>query len=160
MNSQEIWANCLSGEQVNDIAITESSYWIASSGGLVHYNKITNKNTYYNRANSPLASNHIQSVVLDKHNVLWMMTPTGLYSYDDQEWTNYSQLQGQITLDEKDNIVVANTQEINIWNGQIFNSISLFDSLKYLIISDVVINKLNGDIWISAYTFGQFEVTL
>lgn len=154
-----IWINCLSGEQVHDIAETDVSLWIATHGGLVERNKLTGANRYYNCANSELQTNRLEQVIVDSNQAVWIDN-NGLTSIINEVWTKYPEVSGRMTLDEAGNILVANTGGLHKWNGSTFDLIPLQDDQSFYIISDVIVNKTSGDIWVSSYTFGLFRVSV
>lgn len=63
--------------------IDTNKYLMGSrSGGLIEYDKSTEKFTYYTQVNSKLPSNWISSIVRDFSNTIWIGTSAGLVKYE------------------------------------------------------------------------------
>jgi len=151
------WINCLSGEQVHQVAESDSLLWIATSGGLVSQDKLTGNNSYYNCANSQLVTNEIDQVLIDASGVVWIPN-LGVTSIEGTTWTNYPEVSGRMTLDENGNILVANPSGVYRWSGSGFSHLPM--ETNYLNTSDVIVDKSNGDIYISLFTFGMFQINV
>ncbi len=64
-----------STNKINEFIVNNGELWIATSIGLFHINE--NKTIHYTTENG-LLSNHINSIFLDHHNILWVGTQRGL----------------------------------------------------------------------------------
>ena len=138
------------------IEIDDLTY-VATTGGLIIYDPLNESITNLNRGNSRIPSNNILDVLMDKDNRLWLMTDIGLCAYQDQNWEEYLDLIGLITLDEKGLINVASKTTYYYWEDTDFDSLSTYPELEFSEPYDVTIDKTNGEIWLSmagAFTQG------
>lgn len=84
---QWVMYNQVSG--VNDIAFDSlNNKWVATGfNGLA---KLTgNTWSYYDTVNSYIPSNLVNSVMIDKRNIIWVATNKGIGRYDGVNWTKY-----------------------------------------------------------------------
>ena len=56
------WVSYQSQQQINDLVDTGTELWLATDAGLVVMNKATLEKTIFNKANSTLSNNHIQTI--------------------------------------------------------------------------------------------------
>lgn len=70
-----------------DYEFEDSATWIASSGGLVKIDHVTEEIVHFNQVNSGLEGLKVNEIEIDNNNVKWVTTDYGLYTYDDVEWT-------------------------------------------------------------------------
>ncbi len=84
-----IWMNYTNGDVINDIATSGNSLWIATSGGLVKYDKVTDQVTFFNKGNSGIPRNEISAMDVEPNGNLWMITEAGLSSFDGSNWALY-----------------------------------------------------------------------
>ena len=80
--SDDSWLEInLDGAVVNAIVVNFSDVWVATNNGLYLIRNKTQVVKHYNNDNSPLPSDNINDVKLDKSNNLWMATGKGLVRY-------------------------------------------------------------------------------
>ncbi|MEW6772523.1 MAG: two-component regulator propeller domain-containing protein [Bacteroidota bacterium] len=94
-NNWQVYNTSNSGLTTNDITCcwaTDSVWWIGSKNGLMKYNTSTQQWKFWNTFNSPLPSNKIRSLCLDKNNYLWIGTFSGggLARFDGNTWQIYT----------------------------------------------------------------------
>jgi hypothetical protein len=53
------WINFTNGDRVFDILCSGNNVWIGTDGGLIKFDKVTNKMSFCNRANANLPDNHV-----------------------------------------------------------------------------------------------------
>lgn len=152
------WINCTNGFNVQDVFKTTTHLWIANTGGIVQHDLATGENVYYNRGNSPIPSNYVNSVIVDSDGLVWMTTRSGLANFDGNSWNLFYERDGRLTLDENGHAALINSDSLSIWNGQDFIDTQLPESLNFLIVSDFIIDPETGTVWMSAYTFGQYHI--
>ena len=70
LSAQEEWMNFTYGEFVTDLASDSNYLWIGTIGGLVKFDKQTEKMTFYNKANV-LPDNHVRAVAIDSNHNIW-----------------------------------------------------------------------------------------
>jgi len=82
------WHNISSYSNTIKIVENEDFQYIATSGGLavIELSQVGNDTLYLNRGNSPLPSNVIIDIILDKEDVLWISTSKGSIRYKDGNW--------------------------------------------------------------------------
>lgn len=153
-----LWVNCLSQEQVNDYAETETHTWYATLGGLVSEDKATGERKFYNCANSDLTTNGHGQIIVDEEDTVWFIN-NGLTSIESGNWVLHPEISGRLTLDESGKILVANGHGIHTWDGTGFDTIPFPDQFpEFYEVNDVIVDEKNGDVWISRSTFGAFDI--
>lgn len=75
---------------LKDIVIDKfNNKWINNSGtGLYKHN--STESILYTPNNSPLPSTHINDLVIDQNNLIWIATDQGLANFDGTFWTTYN----------------------------------------------------------------------
>lgn len=145
------WVNCLSHRQVNQLIEYNNLIYAATTGGLIIYNPTTGEIINLNRGNANIPSNDIKAIEIDIDSTIWLMTDLGLCSYQDGNWTEYLELNGKITLDERGQINVATNSTYYYWKENTFDSLtSAFPDLNILELQDIKVDKVSGNIWLSA----------
>ena len=76
------WDGYTSIYVVLDVLDDGNYYWLATLGGLVHYNKTTGDRLVYTTANSGLTSNFITSLAKDESGNLWIGTDLYVGDFD------------------------------------------------------------------------------
>ncbi|MCX7762036.1 MAG: hypothetical protein N2252_04250 [Candidatus Kryptonium sp.] len=85
------WINFTYGNNVLAIAFEGNYVWVGTTGGLVRLDKTTGAMTFYNRANSGLPDNSVQSIAIDKQGNKWIGTwDGGLAKFDGKNWVVYN----------------------------------------------------------------------
>ena len=151
------WLNCTNGLTVNDGVQQGEILWLATSGGLVKKNINSSESTIFNRGNSPIPSNHVHSVLIDKMDQVWLSTYKGAAMFDGTNWQIFYDKSGILELDTQDNVVLASIDSLHIWDGQGFESTQIESGFFYAL-TDIAINQTNNDIWLSYYTFGAYAI--
>ncbi len=156
------WVNYTSTRSVKKVVQDKNILWIATKGGLVKHDLITQTNQYFNRGNSSIPSNDINDILLDRNHDLWVATNVGIARYDGNTWTRYLDKIGGfnayvLTLNMLDQVVVAGNYSLHTL---IDNELVLTPSasLLYLYPTDIVTNPVDSSMWVTAYTYGQFSV--
>jgi ligand-binding sensor domain-containing protein len=87
-----------SGNAINDLAFDGADVWIATEGGLVRYNRITQSSEFFNRANSPLPINEILSIAIGPDGTRWMGSRIGLLRWKNNNITVHNPPGNQLTV--------------------------------------------------------------
>ncbi len=77
------WTNYQSQQQINDLVETSTELLLATDVGLVVVNKATLESTVYDKSNTSLPSNHIQSITRDDSGKSWIGTYDMIIGYFD-----------------------------------------------------------------------------
>lgn len=150
------WVNCTSGHKVNDILQDGDKIWTATTGALVKNNLAGDESEFFNRGNSPIPSNAVRSLATDADGNLWISTDKGTAIFDGSDWQVFYEKSGLLHLDVDGRMIVSGTDSLHWWDGQSFESIAL--PVGYFLNTAIDINKANGDIWLTHYTFGVYVV--
>ena len=95
-NSQSVNFTC--AFMVQDIAVSGNDLWTATyMGGVSHVNMATGQKIVYTAANTPMLSNLVDIVLIDKAGNKWF-GGNGLYKFDGVNWTRYYSLTSGDTL--------------------------------------------------------------
>jgi ligand-binding sensor domain-containing protein len=127
------WLNFTNGDYVTDIAGEGNVLWIATSGGLVHHDKLSGQSTYYNKANSGLPSNDISAIDLETSGKIWIVTSEGLTSFDGNNWQTFTVVNSGLPSNLLNDLAVDqnNDKWITSYAGLIFydgNSWTVYDT--------------------------------
>jgi ligand-binding sensor domain-containing protein len=81
------WEVFTSKNDVQDIALTDTTLWAATSGGVVAWNLNDNSYTTYTTIDG-LSSCNVSHIAIDKKGRTWIATkkPTGLFVYEHNAW--------------------------------------------------------------------------
>ncbi len=93
-NTPTFWLNYTDGKCVNDMVMDGDSLWIATNGGLTVIDTSGGNSFYYNHANSGLASNAVQKVLIDQNHNKWILSSLGVQELTANGWVNFT-LPGQ-----------------------------------------------------------------
>lgn len=111
------WYNYTFSQRVLDIEVHDNNVWIATLGGLVKYDILSSKKTYFNRANANLPDNNITSIAFDRDNNIWI---GGMYfgigKFDGKWCTNYYESNAGLPSNQG-NTKVTSDIDNNIWVG-------------------------------------------
>lgn len=83
------WTNYAPQLEVRDIVSNTEDIWLATRGGVVHIDVATHQRTFYNRSNSGLPANLVNTVALAANGDLWVGTLAGLARFNGASWTAY-----------------------------------------------------------------------
>src|SRR5262245_52812306 len=84
-----LWVNFTNGDMIYDIADDGNILWVATSGGLVKYDKLSSQTTFYNQGNSDIPRNQVGSLAVESNGTLWFISEAGLSNYDGSQWRIY-----------------------------------------------------------------------
>jgi ligand-binding sensor domain-containing protein/serine phosphatase RsbU (regulator of sigma subunit) len=149
----------LSTEKILAVAQSKNgTYWIGTGGkGLIKLNFDKNNNPIIKILNEKdgLFDPYVNSIAIDKNGVLWLATTSGIFSYNQQIFTNYStadNLVGNsvncVYVDSKNRLWCGTMSGLSIFNGRSFFNI---DEDHYgLINNDVqtITEDKHGTVWI------------
>lgn len=86
--SQQSWDDMAIPSKVNDIAETTSTLWMATDGGVIAVDKLTNAVSQFTKAKDGLPSNWVEGLAFDNAGNLWIGTyQMNLAKYDGTTWT-------------------------------------------------------------------------
>ena len=152
------WVNCTSGHHINDLLETNNIRWVATTGGLMKEDLGNHQQTFYNRGNCQIPSNNVRSLALGDSGELWMSTDLGTARLDGSTWSVWYDKAGLLHSTPDGGIFLAESDSLHWWeDGQWTNSMA-FPGMSYLYVSDIEIDESNGDIWLSYFTFGIFQI--
>lgn len=166
------WVNYTDTKVVNKILEDGNTLWLATAGGLVEHNIKTGKNQFYNRGNSPIPSNDITDMEIDKYGYLWLATTQGLISFYQGEWNHYHQTtynlsRSILTLDNQGELLFI--QPDAYLNNQHYGQVFKFNGTDFEPVgspipdyhytpTDIAVNPVNDDIWVTSYTYGIYII--
>ena len=91
------WINYPNTKKIMTVKEEGNNIWIGTKGGLLNLNKTTGNITLYNRSNSGLPYNWVNSIAIDGSGNKWMGsyegvhgTYGGLTKFDGTKWTVYN----------------------------------------------------------------------
>ncbi|GAB1442530.1 hypothetical protein MASR2M39_13660 [Ignavibacteriales bacterium] len=91
------WVNYTYGGNVVALAEDGDYIWAVTTGGLVKIYKQTGSTVYYNKSNSGLPHNFVQSIAIDQSGNKWIGTLYGgLAKFDGTNWTVYNSYNSEI----------------------------------------------------------------
>jgi streptogramin lyase len=114
----------------------KNTIWLTTGGkGVINYDFEYNKVTEYNRQNSPLTTNSVHDVVIDKNGDFWFICGTQgfpldpgdtmlLVKFDGMNWTVYTKFNSGYAIDAPYNLAIDSTG--NIWIGG-YSNLQKFD---------------------------------
>ena len=146
-------------EKVYSIAQSKNgTYWIGTGGkGLVRLNFDKNNNAIIKIFNEKdgLFDPSINSIAIDKDGVLWLATRSGIFSYNQNVFTNYSTEDNLVNnsvncvfIDSKNKLWCGTMGGLSIFNGNSFFNI---DEGKYKLINNeaqTITEDKEGTVWI------------
>ncbi len=156
------WVNYTSTREVKKVIQDKNILWLATDGGLVKHDLRTKTNQYFNRGNSSIPDNRINDILLDKNHDIWVATNQGVTRFDGDIWTHYLDEIGSfnayvLTLNMLDQVVVAGNYNLHTLIDDEFIRHPSND-LQYLYPTDIVTNPVDSSIWVTSYTYGQFNI--
>lgn len=157
------WMRFTKGNYIKTIELQEEYVWMTTSTSLLKFNIETEKFTEYNNLNSPIPSNIILSLFIDKKGVKWLGTYNGLVKFDDSTWQIYnkdnSELKSNhiigITGDSKENIWLWTEMGIVKYNGTTwtnFKDSKIHAKTTGLFKNPIYADK-NDNIWIGGFNY-------
>jgi ligand-binding sensor domain-containing protein len=167
------WINYTYNENIHSIVGKDNILWLATSGGLVKFNTITEEKEYFNVSNSDLKSNFVSPIALDSLGNVWMWQRVQralcfhevpnwyLVKFDGTSWEFYAPeinfcdifvYPNNIQIDSNNDVWIATYQAgIFHFDG---NNWQIFDTLNSNIpnnnIADLTIDSQNN-IWIGSH---------
>ena len=126
----EEWVNYTNYNSVYDIINQPDVLWIATHGGLVKFIKQSEKLEYYNRANSGIPDNLVNSLTIDTAGNVWTGTQRyGIGKFDGNNFTVFNTINSGLPHDQWNNALAADKQG-SIWVGSL-RYLSKFDGLNW-----------------------------
>jgi ligand-binding sensor domain-containing protein len=85
------WQVFTNHEVINTVYHQGNTIWVGTTGGLIRYNTETGVKTIFNKGNSSLPSNAVETVQADNEGNIWIGTyDAGIAVYDGKNWKAYS----------------------------------------------------------------------
>ncbi len=112
------------GEKVLAIVDANEVLWLGTDGGLVKFDKKSEKKTFYNKANTHngLMDNHILALAIDSLENLWVGTQHGGVSkFDGENWQNFMPSNSNLPYEYISCISVAPNNNIYLGSGDYFS---------------------------------------
>ncbi len=136
----------LSTEKIYAVAQSKNgTYWIGTGGkGLVRLNFDKNNNPIIKIFNEKdgLFDPVVNSIAIDKNGVLWLGTPSGLFSYDQKVFTNFSTVDGLV--DDRVNCVFIDSRN-RLWCGTM-GGLTIITENKYFRIDEDHYGLINNEV--------------
>ncbi len=152
------WMNFTNGNVITDIASKGNILWIATSGGLVKYDKLTTQSIFLNKGNSGLPRNEMMALDVDPTGNLWIVTEAGLNEYDGLNWSLYDTSNGlpnisihDVAIDQNGMKWIASSFGLITFDGNFWN---VYDTSNSNISSQSVMRVFispTGEKWMTTY---------
>ena len=162
------WINYTNYNSVYEIMNQQDVLWIATHGGLVKFIKQSEEIEYYNRANSGIPDNFVNSLAMDSTGNIWIGTHRyGIGKFDGINFTVFNTNNSELPHDRWNNVLVVDKQGI-IWVGS-SQYLSKYDGVNWSVYdtgdpisSYVSLNDIKfgnqGMVWIAAsWGLGRFQ---
>lgn len=130
MASNSEWINLTYSGQVTAINTDGNNIWVASrGGGLCKINIATGEKTFYNKGNSNISSNKVETIAIDAQNNIWIGTyDQGIAKFDGQTWEIFTSQNSDLPRNDIYDIKIDS--EGNLWIGSLFG-ITKFDGADF-----------------------------
>ncbi len=125
------WINYAEGEIIHSIAIEGNYIWAGSTNGLIKLNKTTGELTFYNKTNSSLPDNYVQSIVIDESGNKWIGTIAGLAKFDGTNWTVFNPSNSGLPGNAVASIAIDGNG--NKWIGTLYGGLAKFDDTTWTV---------------------------
>ncbi len=152
------WQYFTGTAQIICIAEDNQYLWFGTEGGLLQRDKTTNLVVHFNRWNSPLPQNKINSIVVNKSGVTFLLTANQLVSLSGGHWTTIpSPFDGKMfaqdpvmALDQLGNCWIGAENSVYQWDGHNWTTFNPSNSgMPNWTITSMVIDRTNR-IWFGA----------
>lgn len=143
------WENFVDGGDINDIETEQSTMWVASTAGLMEYDRNTGQKTYYRNGNSGLAATYVYDVEIDVQGNKWLGTYRGLFKYDGNSFTQMDTASSAIPGNAVTCVAIDSAG--NIWTGFQREGMAKYDGNSWTSF-DTVNSGIPG-YWVNGITF-------
>jgi len=111
---QSGWTIFATGDDIRALAVQGEYLWAGGSGGLVRWNRSDRSHRWFT-ADDGLASNAVNTLLVDPQGMLWAGTEAGLSRYDPGtgQWTTFTTADGL----DADNVVSLFYDDGTLWAG-------------------------------------------
>lgn len=110
------WINYTNGNYIPCLTEEGDYIWVGTSGGLVKLNKNTGSSIFYNKLNSGLPDNSVESIAIDNSGNKWIGTwGASLAKFDGNSWTIYNTFNSGLPLNDVVSLAIDNSD--NKWIG-------------------------------------------
>ena len=125
------WVNYTNGDRVYALIEDGDYIWAGTLGGLVKIDKISGETAFYNKANSGLPYNRVESITIDGSGNKWIGTyGGGLASFDGIDWTVYNT--SNSGLPDNDVVSITIDGSGNKWIGT-YGGLASFDGTNWTV---------------------------
>ena len=142
------WLNFTNGNDITCVTEEGNFLWIGTYGGLVKLDKQSGTASFYNPANSGLASIDVSDIAIDSQGNKWIGTSNGLCKFDGTNWSTYAPPDEEyfavraLAIDAQDNIWVAsgdlyNFDGVSNWT----NHTHLYPTIPLYYITSLAFNQ-------------------
>ncbi|HNW74601.1 MAG TPA: two-component regulator propeller domain-containing protein [Bacteroidales bacterium] len=139
------WMDFSSGKHINCLADEGGFVWVGTLNGLVKVDKLTGTISWFDKCNSPLPANNIQSIAIDRQGTKWIsVMDHGLMKFDNTSWTFYDTAYCGVSL-HYISVVRVDTAG-NRWLGTI-NGLVRFSATNTWSVYDTLNSGISGN-WV------------
>ncbi|MBV2245933.1 MAG: T9SS type A sorting domain-containing protein [Lentimicrobium sp.] len=112
--AQETWRNITDTYSHRKILPDGQKIWLATKGGLICIDNVSQDTTYYNHANSGMPFTSVDDMCLDQEGSLWVVSVgAGIASKEGETWTSYNTTNTVLPNDRA--FSIACDSDGNIW---------------------------------------------
>lgn len=152
------WINYTYNEDIHSIVGKDDVLWLATSGGLVKFNTITEQKECFNVSNSGLTSNYVSPIALDSLGNVWMwknneralrfynVSTDYLVRFDGVEWKYFRpEINSNTTWDLYPRVMEIDKNN-TVWIGTNDNGLLRFDGITWSVFDTTNSNIPTNDI--------------
>ena len=148
------WKNYTNGDKINCLISEGDNIWVGTDGGgLVRINDLNCQTIFYNKGNSDLPSNIINTIAIDKKGNKWIGTELGLAKFDGIKWSIYKNSNSGLPYNKVKGIAIKDDNEIWIISEE---KMVYLDFAGYYYNS--ALTKFDGNKWTNLKGLGYGEL--
>ena len=153
------WENYVNTQKVLDILVDGDNLWLATHGGLIRISKSTGERVVYNKGNSNIPGNRVNSIEIDTDGNIWLTCQFyGIAMFDGNNFLRYNKGNSSIPINQWNRDIKIDSKG-NKWFGSISNIVK-FDGKDSKIwptgspisssnfIRDIFIHR-NDEVWVA-----------
>lgn len=166
--SEEQWEQIVNAYDVREMAFEGDTIWMATSVGIVLYNKTTEENRFYTTANSLLPHPDVNTVDIGPDGKKWFGTDGGVVVIQDVEITEVFNSQNVNWMSNNEVRVIRIDESGNAWiatQGGLIKYLPsgedpiLFNWVENILINNVVgMGFVDGETWLGIDQIGLVKI--